>query len=174
MVQYPSYSQMNNPYAPMNSMYTQPNNPYVGRMNFSQGYQQNLQQNLQQAMPPAQMPVAPNFQGKIVDSIEAVKATDIPMDGNVYYFPKADGSEIFGKQWQPNGTTCILTYKPVLDEEPNTLSNNTEKSKFALSESATEGIMKRFDDLEKQINDLMTKPMTKTMTSRAKKESETE
>ena len=41
-----------------------------------------------------------------------VKVTDIPMDGNMYYFPKADGTEIYSKQFMPNGQTRILTFKP--------------------------------------------------------------
>lgn len=46
-----------------------------------------------------------NVIGKIVDSVEMVKSMDIPMDGSLYYFSKADGTEIFGKQWFPNGQT---------------------------------------------------------------------
>lgn len=60
-------------------------NPYMDRYNQLQQFQQNLQggnQNLQML-------------GKIVESEDIVKATDIPMDGNMYYFPKADGSMIF-------------------------------------------------------------------------------
>ena len=57
--------------------------------------------------------------GKIVDSIEVVKATDIPMDGNMYYFPKADNSEIYLKRWLPNGTTEVITFSkslPIVEE----------------------------------------------------------
>lgn len=73
-----------------------------------------------------------NVMGKIVDSIDVVKATDVPMDGNLYYFPKADGTEIFGKQWLANGQTRILTFKPVLEKGPNNSLPNTEKLKFDL------------------------------------------
>lgn len=91
-------------------------NPYMDRMAQLQQYQQNLQQPMQQqAMsgPGQQM----NVIGKIVDSIDVVKATYVPMDGNMYYFPKADGTEIFGKQWLSNGQTRILTFKPVFDDD---------------------------------------------------------
>lgn len=157
MQQFPTYSQMNNPYA-------QQGNPYMDRMTFLQNYQQSLQQ---PQMVQSQMPLSSNIPNvtKIVDSIEVVKATDIPMDGNMYYFPKADGTEIFGKQWLQNGTTRILTFKPVLDEEPNTLSKAEQKLKIDLSEEATEGIMKRFDELETKISSL-TKSLTKTSKAR--------
>ena len=156
---------MNNPYAQMNNIYAQPNNPYSDRMNFLQNYQQSLQQ----PVVPTQMSGANQMSalGKMVDSIDVVKATDIPMDGNAYYFPKADGTEVYCKQWLQNGTTRILAFKPVLDDNPNNVSTDTEKLKISLSDEVTEVFMKRFDELEKQIGDLMPK---KTV-ARAKKES---
>ena len=168
MQPYQNYSQMNNPYAQMNNMYAQPNNPYADRMNFLQNYQQSLQQPL----PPTQMSGANQMStlGKMVDSIDVVKATDIPMDGHPYYFPKADGTEGYCKQWLQNGTTRILTFKPVLEDNPNNLSSDTEKLKISISDEFTEAFMKRFDELEKRIDDLMPKKTA----ARAKKESEEE
>ena len=168
MQSYQNYSQMNNPYAQMNNMYAQPNNPYVDRMNFLQNYQQSLQQPL----PPTQMSGANQMSalGKMVDSIDVVKATDIPMDGNAYYFPKADGTEVYCKQWLQNGTTRILTFKPVFEDNPNNLSSDTEKLKISISDEVREVFMKRFDELEKRFDDLMPKPTTKTTSTRTKKE----
>ena len=168
MQPYQNFSQMNNPYSQMNNMYAQPNNPYADRMNFLQNYQQSLQQ----PVAGTQMSLANQMStlGKMVDSIDVVKATDIPMDGNAYYFPKADGTEVYCKQWLQNGTTRILTFKPVSEDNTNNVSSNTEKLKFDLSDEATDVFMKRFDALEKRINDLMTKKTTAI----AKKESEEE
>ena len=163
MQQYqPFYSQMNNNYQ------NQTQNPYMDRMTQLQQYQQSLQQPLV----PTQMPGANQMSalGKMVDSIDVVKATDIPMDGNTYYFPKADGTEVYCKQWLQNGTTRILTFKPVLDYNTNNVSSDTEKLKIGLSDEVTDVFMKRFDELEKRIDDLMPK---KTAV-RAKKESEEE
>ena len=175
MQQYQNYSQMNNPYAQMNNMYAQPNNPYADRMNFLQNYQQSLQQ----PVVPTQMSGANQMSalGKMVDSIDVVKATDVPMDGSMYYFPKADGTEIFGKQWLPNGQTRILTFKPALDTEDSNVLNADEKLKIGLSEEATDVFMKRFDELENKISQfeqLLTKTSTKTSTSRTKKEADAE
>ena len=163
MQTYPTfYPQMNNNYQ------TQTQNPYMERMAQLQQYQQSLQQ----PMLPTQMSGTNQMSalGKMVDSIDVVKATDIPMDGNAYYFPKADGTEVYCKQWLQNGTTRILTFKPVFEDNPNNLSSDTEKLKISLSDDVTEVFMKRFDELEKRIDDLMPK---KTV-SRAKKESEEE
>lgn len=144
-------------------------NPYMDRIAQLQQYQQSLQQ----PVSPAQMSVASqqmNIIGKIVDSMDVVKATDVPMDGNIYYFPKADGTEIFGKQWMSNGQTRILTFKPVLDAETNNVSNDKEKLKFGLSDEATDAFMKRFDDIEKRLDEFISKKST----NRVKKEVESE
>ncbi len=150
----------------MNNGYNQPfQNPYQQRMDFLQNYQQNLQQQVPQAN--QQM----NVIGKIVDSIEVVKAMDIPADGNMYYFPKADGSEIFGKQWiVTEGRTQILTFKPVLAGDTNNLSGNDKTTILTLSEDVTGAFMQRFDGLEKQINDLINKSTVKSANSKAKKD----
>ena len=84
---------------------------YQDRMSFLQN---QIQQNRQ---PPINQ--VNGLYGKIVDSIEVVKATDIPMDGNMYYFPKADSSEIYLKRWLPNGTTEVITFSkslPIVEE----------------------------------------------------------
>ena len=156
-------------YPQMNSNYQNPmQNPYMDRMAQLQQYQQNLQQPL----PPTQMSGANQMSalGKMVDSIDVVKATDIPMDGNTYYFPKADGTEVYCKQWLHNGTTRILTFKPVLDDNTNNLSSDTEKLKIGLSDDVTEVFIKRFDELEKRLDDFMAKSTTKTTATRTKKE----
>ena len=144
------------------NQYNQMQNPYMDRMAQLQQYQQSLQQPVSQAQMSAM--------GKIVDSIDVVKATDIPMDGNSYYFPKADGTEVYCKQWLQNGTTRILTFKPVFEDNPNNLSSDTEKMKISISDDVTEAFMKRFDELEKRIEDLMPKKTA----ARSKKESEEE
>lgn len=145
--------------------YFQPQtNPYMQRMENLQQFQQALQQQ------PQMQTVQYQPLGKVVDGIDTVKATDIPMDGNVYYFPTADGSAVFGKQWTMDGKTRILTFKPVFEDNPNNVSSETEKFKISISDEVTEVFMKRFDELEKRIDDLMPK---KTV-ARTKKESEEE
>lgn len=165
---------INNPYQTtpmMNNNYMPMQNPYVDRMNFLQNYQQSLQQPL----PPTQMSGANQMSalGKMVDSIDVVKATDIPMDGNTYYFPKADGTEVYCKQWLQNGTTRILTFKPVFEDNTNNLSYDTEKLKIGLSDDVTEVFMKRFEDIEKRLDEFINKNTTKTST-KSKKEADSE
>ena len=137
-------------------------NPYMQRMENLQQFQQMIQT---PTMQPTQMSGANQFTplGKIVESIDMVKATDIPMDGNIYYFPTADGNLIFGKQWMPNGQTRILTFKPTLDNVPNNLSNEDEKTKMAAFDEVLGAIRNEIKAINDKI-DKISKP------ARSKKE----
>ena len=57
------------------------------------------------------------LQGKLVDSIEVVRAIDIPLDGSTSFFPLADGSAIVTKQLQADGTSKTTIYKPSTEPE---------------------------------------------------------
>ena len=134
------------PYSYYNPMYQQPvQQPmqYMDRLSQlqSQQYQQMPQQATNQF----------SAIGKIVDGIDVVRATDIPMDGNMYYFPKADGSEIYGKKWGMDGRTHITAFKPVLDGQGTDDTNDAGKAVFALSDEVTGVFMKRFDDLSERL-----------------------
>ena len=140
-------------------------NPYLQRMENLQQFQQTIQQ----PMVPTSMSGANQFNpfGKIVESIDVVKVTDIPMDGNMYYFPQADGQAIYGKKFLPNGQTQILAFKPSLESEPDNVSTEVEKSKFDTLEQFLEGIQNEVRTLSDKI-DKISKP------TRAKKEVEDE
>lgn len=69
---------------------------------------------LNQMQPQPTIP-ASYLNGKIVDSVDVVKAMDVPIGGYGIY-PKADLSEIYIKSWNPNGTTNIVTFKPIVPE----------------------------------------------------------
>ena len=126
-------------------------NPYMQRMENLQQFQQSLQ-------PQPQMQTV-QYQplGKIVDSLDVVKATDIPMDGNAYYFPKADGTEVYMKRWLQNGTTEITAYKPILDtqsEQTITLSSEQEKSILEDFRGVLEGIQMDIQTLNDKVDRL--------------------
>ena len=152
MPNYSNYSGNYN-YQPM-----QQYNPYLQRMENLQQFQQAINQ--PQVATPMQMPSQQlNPLGKIVESIDIVKVTDIPMDGNMYYFPKADGTEIYSKQFMPNGQTRILTFKPLLDSDPNNLSLEEEKSKFEPINDVLKGIQEDIKALTDKV-DKISKPTT--------------
>lgn len=92
-------------------------NPYYGQQTYT---------------PPRYQPIEPQYLtqqpkgliGKSVDSVDVVKAIDIPLDGSVSYFPLTDGSAIVTKQLQLDGTSKIMVYKPIIEqkEEVKTIS----------------------------------------------------
>ncbi len=66
----------------------------------------------------ATKPYSPiGLNGKSVDSVEVVRAMDIPLDGSVSYFPLTDGSAIVTKQLMVDGTSKTVVYKPVEDKK---------------------------------------------------------
>ena len=125
-------------------------NPYMQRMENLQQFQQTLQQ----PVVPTQMSGANQFNpfGKLVESMDIVKVTDIPMDGNMYYFPQADGQAIYGKKFLPNGQTQILTFKPILDNNPNILSQNEEKFDFGVFNELTDIFKEQLNSLTDKID----------------------
>ena len=89
---------------------------------------QNYIQPIQQA--PAQI----GLQGKTVESIEVVKAMDIPLDGSISFFPLSDGSAIVTKQLQTDGTSKTVIFRP------------TEENKKEIPQYVT------FDDMKTEIS----------------------
>ena len=85
-------------------------NPYMNYGNYynQQPQQQTMQQNLYRT------PIG--LQGKQIDSLDVVKATDIPLDGSISYFPLADGTAIATKQLMQDGTSKITIFKPSNEE----------------------------------------------------------
>ena len=96
---------------------------------------------LNQMQPQSLMP-ASYLNGKMVDSVDVVKAMDVPIGGYGIY-PKADLSEIYIKSWNTNGTTSIMTYQI------------KEECAVAAKDSLEEKILARLDALESKISNLV-------------------
>ena len=75
------------------------------------------------------------LQGKSVDSLDVVKAMDIPLDGSISYFPLTNGTAIITKQLQTDGTSKTIVYEPVKEE------NKEQKTQYITA-----------DELTKQVN----------------------
>lgn len=95
-------------------------NPYINQFYNPQSLNrpQVMEMPMQQQTSP-QMPLnrQNNLYGKQVDSLEVVKAIDIPLDGSISYFPLANGSAIVTKQLQQDGTSKITIYEPKVEKE---------------------------------------------------------
>ena len=125
---------------------------------FSQPQPQYTQPNTQQFMP--QTPVQTvGLQGKSVDSIEVVKATDIPLDGSISYFPITDGSAIVTKQLQMDGTSKTVIYRPVtLDdtkqEQPKYVTIDDVREMLKQEPKDMKDVKEEIKSIKRQLRDL--------------------
>ena len=145
----------------MNPYQISQTNSYVPQY---QSYQQayNTMQNIQRFQQPEQM--QQGIFGKVVQSQDSIVANDVPMNGSVAFFPKSDLSEIYAKQWSTDGTISTMVFKPIKNDNPNKLSQDTEKLKIWLSDEATEAFEKHFDTLFSKIEELEKKIDEKSLT----------
>ena len=109
----------------------------------------------QQPMQPPVQPMQPieqvrtSLQGKQVESVDVVKATDIPLDGSISYFPLTDGSAIITKQLQANGTSKTLIYKQIVEEQEESPAYITAEE----FEKTIKDLKKQIKDLKKEVKD---------------------
>lgn len=133
-------------------------NPYMqmnrGQMmdqfsQYSQTYPQTYPQNTQ-TYPQASL----GLQGKLVDSIDVVKAIDIPLDGSVSYFPIVDGSLIVTKQLQKDGTSRTVIYKPVEQEAEKKIDYITSAEFEKRIAENTESFAEDLKNVKRQLRDI--------------------
>ena len=104
-----------------NNIYNPYGNPYLNYNQQPQLQTSMLRQN--------QYRPQNSLQGKVVDSLDVVKATDIPYDGSISYFPLTDGTAIITKQLQQDGTSKVVIYKPMIENEENKYITETDLEK---------------------------------------------
>lgn len=139
-------------------------NPYIQQPIVTPQYQPQATDYMGQMQNAYQKPLG--LQGKTVDNIEVVKATDIPLDGSISYFPLVDGSGIVTKQLMQDGTSRMIVYKPV---ETDPKANTTENKEIYVTEEQLEEKLKTFnnEELKQEIEKL--KKQIKDLTSNSKK-----
>ena len=131
------------------------------------------QQRFQQPMinqPTQPQPYIPTIQpinnptsllGKAVESVDVVKAMDIPFDGSISYFPLTDGSAIITKQLQTDGTSKMVVYKPVQEDKKDAIQFATlEDIQDAINDLDLSDIQDLRDDvkeIKKQLKEFKTK-----------------
>lgn len=137
---------------------------YMQQPNVTPQYQPQSTDYMSQMQNAYQKPLG--LQGKTVDNIEVVKATDIPLDGSISYFPLVDGSSIVTKQLMQDGTSRMIVYKPV---ETTPKANTTESKEIYVTEKQLEEKLKTFnnEELKQEIEKL--KKQIKDLTSNSKK-----
>ncbi len=135
--------------------------------NFYSNYQQYpnnyTQQGIQNSLPAPQMQQPQmTIPGKIVDSLEVARVSDIPF-GGYGIFPKADLSEVYIKMWNNNGTTSLVSFKPVIEgkivkqyEEGEELTNNNQE------------LLEKIKQLETKLDNLINESNQKNNTQKRK------
>lgn len=141
-------------------------NPYLNRFYGQQ--QTNVPQQMEMPMQQQNTPqIALNRQnilyGKQVDSLEVVKAIDIPLDGSVSYFPLANGSAIVTKQLQQDGTSKITIYEPKTQKNDIKFATieDVDKRLEKLDFSEIDDLKDDLGDLKKELKDIKNKLKTK-------------
>lgn len=56
--------------------------------------------------------INPLLRGRVISSESDVTPSDVPMDGSASYFPARDGSCIFSKSWNADGTISTRRFVP--------------------------------------------------------------
>jgi hypothetical protein len=127
-------------------------NPYYPQQQRFQNVDQPNQQPMMTAyQQPIQLTKPTTLLGKAVESIDVVKATDIPLDGSVSYFPLTDGSAIVSKQLQNDGTSKIVVYKPAKEDKKEAIQFATLDD---LQEAIGEIDLSDIQDLKEEIKDI--------------------
>ena len=132
-------------------------NPYLNRYYGQQ--QTNMPQPMEMSIPQQTMPqMAINrLNGKQVDSIEVVKATDISLDGSVNYFPLIDGSAIITKQLMKDGTSKLTIYETKKEKDIKYVTSDEFDKKVKDYEELEE----QLEDIKKELKEIKSKLKTK-------------
>lgn len=137
-------------------------NPYMNRFYGQQ--QANIPQPMDLSIQQQNTPqMALNRQnilyGKQVDSLEVVKAIDIPLDGSVSYFPLTNGSAIVTKQLQQDGTSKITIYEPKIQKNDIKFATieDVDKRLEKLDFSEIDDLKEDLSDLKKELKDIKNK-----------------
>ncbi len=86
-----------------------------------------------------QQQTTPVMFGRIVNDAKEIRPNEVPMNGLVSFFPKADYSEVYARSWNSNGTIDAVTYVPV--------STSSQTMEMLLVE-----MNKRLDTIESMLN----------------------
>lgn len=126
---------------------------------------QNQSTNWYQRCNPSPRSVAQNYlPGRLVFSPDQITPQEIPTNGTPAIFPLDDGSAIYVKVFQPDGTFGEYKYvlekpQPVMNTAPSepsniqpTMDQNAEKT------ANYDKLVERVDFLEQVINELLKRP----------------
>ena len=126
-----------------------PNNPVYGNNPYYPTYPTT----------PTYMPAStfqPNVQpslinGRAVDSVEEITAGEVPLNGSLAVFPKRDGSVIYVKSTNGNGTIDTKCYVPASEDFVEYPGSTSPTSSNQVS---NQDIMAAIMDIQNQVNNI--------------------
>ena len=138
-----------NPMANQNQFNTQPYQNQIGGMNTYQNFMPpnqhyNNYQNYNYS----------NLSGRFVNNPNDIRPNEISMDGNVSLFPMSDGSCIYAKSWNTDGSIQTMRFIPeapqtAVPSEFSQLMNKLDGIEQMLSQSKSATI-KKSNDIKKE------------------------
>ncbi len=93
-----------------NNQYGYPQQPTIPYQDRLSQLQNQYNQTIPYSQPMVQQQQPAVLNGQMVGSLDEVKGKDVDLSGNPTWYPKVDGTEVYRKQLQPDGTSKILTY----------------------------------------------------------------
>ena len=127
------------------------NNPYpYGGYPTMQNRLANLEQNYQQQYNRPQ--VQNNFSvlsGRLVTGIDEAKASQIPLDGTISYFPAPSENKIYTKSLDMNGLPVFLTYELKMQNSTNLIPQTEEKSQFDVLNSRISALENKLKEIQR-------------------------
>lgn len=124
-------------------------NPYLNN-GFNPNFRPMQPQSEPQYVPQTTFTKPTGLQGKQVDSVEVVKATDVPFDGSISYFPLTDNSAIVTKQLLDNGSSKITIFKPVKEQNEDV----TYITRKDLEKALNDIDLSELDDIKQDIREI--------------------
>lgn len=129
--------------------YQYPMNPFPQQVTSyslgANGYQNPLQTYQNQVQPQQSSMSVNKINGRVVNSLEEISPGEVAMDGSVSIFPFLDGSCVYTKNWNSNGSISTVKYVP------ETIEANSEA---ACSENFQQKIDERLTKIEELLQSI--------------------
>lgn len=122
-------------------------NPYNPNANMQNRLTQ-MEQTYQQYNRPQQNPMSA-LCGRIVTGVEEAKASQIPLDGTVSYFPSPAENKIYAKGIDMNGLPTFLTYELKMQNQNNINTEFAENPQIDDLKCRILALENKFKEMEK-------------------------
>lgn len=100
--------------------------------------------------------------GKTVETLDNITASDVPMDGNFAIFPKKDLSEIYIKYWTGDGKIATITFKQVLSTGSSNSPSEQNGTGFVDINDVLDRLVNKVDNMSTKIDEVLKPKSSKT------------